>query len=224
MESYKGGFIDFLIKAQALKFGEFTTKSGRKSPFFINIGNFSSGEALNQLADFYAEAVVANFGQDFDILFGPAYKGIPLSVAVSMKLYEKYGIHCHYASIRKEIKDHGDKGLFLGQKPTDESRILLIEDVTTAGTSIYETMPLLRAQANVDVVGLLIAVDRQERGKTEENALVSLEKEFNFKAASIVTMAEVVSYLWGQEKQGKVWIDDALKKQIDAYYAQYGAK
>lgn len=224
MERYKASFIEFLVQSEALRFGDFTTKSGRKTPFFINVGQFSNGEQLNRLAEFYAEAIVSKFGTDFDILFGPAYKGIPLSVAVSMKLQEKYGVNTSYCSIRKEEKDHGDKGAFLGQKPKSGDRILLIEDVTTAGTSIYETIPQLKAFADVEIIGLVISVNRLEKGKGEENALICLERDFNMKTSAIVTMDEVVEYLYDQERCGKVWITKDIKEAIDTYYEIYGAK
>ena len=223
MERYKEEFIEFLVQSEALKFGDFTTKSGRKTPFFINVGQFASGKQLNQLAAFYAQAIVEKFGKSFDILFGPAYKGIPLSVAVAMELERKFGVNVSYCSIRKEEKDHGDKGSFLGKKPTKGQKIVLIEDVTTAGTSIYETMPELEKIENIEVLGLVISVNRCEKGKTEKTALTELENAFNMKATSIVTMKEVIDYLYNKEVLGKIWIDDKLKKKIDEYYEKYGA-
>jgi len=223
MERYKEEFIEFLVQSEALKFGDFTTKSGRKTPFFINVGQFASGKQLNQLAAFYAQAIVEKFGKSFDILFGPAYKGIPLSVAVAMELERKFGVNVSYCSIRKEEKDHGDKGSFLGKKPTKGQKIVLIEDVTTAGTSIYETMPELEKIENIEVLGLVISVNRCEKGKTDKTALTELENTFNMKATSIVTMKEVIDYLYNKEVLGKIWIDDKLKKKIDEYYEKYGA-
>lgn len=223
MERYKEEFIEFLVQSEALKFGDFTTKSGRKTPFFINVGQFASGKQLNQLAAFYAQAIVEKFGKSFDILFGPAYKGIPLSVAVAMELERKFGVNVSYCSIRKEEKDHGDKGSFLGKKPTKGQKIVLIEDVTTAGTSIYETMPELEKIENIEVLGLVISVNRCEKGKTDKTALTELENAFNMKATSIVTMKEVIDYLYNKEVLGKIWIDDKLKKKIDEYYEKYGA-
>jgi len=223
MERYKEEFIEFLVQSEALKFGDFTTKSGRKTPFFINVGQFASGKQLNQLAAFYAQAIVEKFGKSFDILFGPAYKGIPLSVAVAMELERKFGVNVSYCSIRKEEKDHGDKGSFLGKKPTKGQKIVLIEDVTTAGTSIYETMPELEKIENIEVLGLVISVNRCEKGKTDKTALTELENTFNMKATSIVTMKEVIGYLYNKEVLGKIWIDDKLKKKIDEYYEKYGA-
>lgn len=223
MQNYKTEFIDFMIECDVLKFGDFTTKSGRKSPFFINTGNFQSGTQLSKLGDFYATAIKEHFSDDFDILFGPAYKGIPLSVAASISLFKNYNIECSFSSNRKEMKDHGDAGVLLGSKPADKDRIIIIEDVTTAGTSIYESMPLLKSIADIDVKGLIIAVDRMEKGKTELSALDELQKEFGFKAASIVNMEEVVEHLYNKEINGKILINDEIKKSIDKYYEMYGA-
>ncbi|OPJ62852.1 orotate phosphoribosyltransferase [Clostridium oryzae] len=224
MLEYKKQFIEFILESGVLTFGDFVTKSGRKTPFFINAGNFRTGEQLKKLGEFYAKAIKENFGTDFDILFGPAYKGIPLSVSACIALNNLYGADVSYCSNRKEIKDHGDKGILLGSKIKDRQKVLIIEDVTTAGTSIYETMPIIKAQGDVDVVGLIISVDRMERGKGAKSALVELKEEFNFKTCSIVTMEEIVSYLYNREINGKVVISDEIKNRIDEYYATYGVK
>ncbi len=222
MEQYKIDFIKFMIDSNVLTFGDFTTKSGRKTPFFINAGNYKTGEQLKKLGEFYATAIKENYGE-FDILFGPAYKGIPLSVTTAIALNE-VGMNVSYCSNRKELKDHGDKGILLGSKLSDKQKVLIIEDVTTAGTSIYETMPILKAQADVDVMGLIISVNRMEKGQGEQTALVELEEKFGFKTCSIVTMAEVVEYLYNREINGSVIIDENMKKSIEAYYEIYGAK
>ncbi|MDA3847667.1 MAG: orotate phosphoribosyltransferase [Vallitaleaceae bacterium] len=224
MEQYKKDFIEFMVECEVLTFGDFTTKSGRKTPFFINAGKYCTGRQLNILGEYYAKAIKDQFGTDFDILFGPAYKGIPLAVTTSMALSSSYGANVAYCSNRKEIKDHGDQGILLGAKPSDGQKIVIIEDVTTAGTSIYETMPMLKAQADVDVLGLIISVDRMEKGKGEKSALKELEEAFGFEACAIVTMSEVVEYLHNKTVEGKVYIDDAIKERIDAYYEIYGAK
>lgn len=221
MEQYKIDFIEFMIEANVLTFGDFTTKSGRKTPFFINAGNFKTGEQLKKLGEFYATAIQEQYGS-FDILFGPAYKGIPLSVTTAVALAER-GLNVSYCSNRKELKDHGDKGILLGSKLQDKQKVLIIEDVTTAGTSIYETMPILKAQADVEVIGLIISVNRMEKGQGERTALVELEEKFGFKTCAIVTMAEVVEYLYNRSINGQVLIDDQMKQNIDAYYEIYGA-
>ena len=224
METYKKEFIEFMVECGVLQFGDFVTKSGRKTPFFINTGFYRTGSQLMKLGRYYAKAAVEAFGTDFDVLFGPAYKGIPLSVAASVGLFETVGADVRYCSNRKEIKDHGDKGILLGSPIGDGDRIVIIEDVTTAGTSIRETMPILKAQGKVDVKGLLVSVDRMERGSGTKSALSEIAETYGIRTASIVTMAEVVEYLYGREIGGKVLIDDTIKAAIDAYYELYGAE
>ena len=224
MESYKQEFIEFMVDCQVLKFGDFVTKSGRKTPFFINTGFYRTGAQLRKLGGFYARAIADKFGTDFDVLFGPAYKGIPLSVAASMEISELYGTDIRYCSNRKEVKDHGDKGILLGSPIEDGDRIVIIEDVTTAGTSIGETLPILNAQGNVDVLGLVVSVDRMERGKGTKSALKEMRETYGFETTAIVTMADVIEHLYNRPYNGKVIIDDQLKDAIDAYYAQYGAE
>lgn len=223
MERYKQEFIEFMVDCDVLKFGDFVTKSGRKTPFFVNTGFYRTGTQLRKLGGYYAKAIRDNFGLDFDVLFGPAYKGIPLSVAASIALSEEYGKDVRYCSNRKEIKDHGDKGILLGSPLSAGDRVLLIEDVTTAGTSIGETLPILRAQGEVEVCGLVVSVDRMERGKGEKSALAEISETYGFPTAAIVTMGEVVEHLYNRPYRGKIYIDDTLKAAIDAYYAQYGA-
>ena len=224
MESYKQEFIEFMVDCQVLKFGDFVTKSGRKTPFFINTGFYRTGAQLRKLGGFYARAIADKFGTDFDVLFGPAYKGIPLSVAASMEISELYGTDIRYCSNRKEVKDHGDKGILLGSPIEDGDRIVIIEDVTTAGTSIGETLPILNAQGNVDVLGLVVSVDRMERGKGTKSALQEMRETYGFETTAIVTMADVIEHLYNRPYNGKVIIDDQLKDAIDAYYAQYGTE
>ena len=224
MESYKQEFIEFMIDCEVLRFGDFVTKSGRKTPFFVNTGFYRTGAQLRKLGEYYAKAIQSTFGTEFDVLFGPAYKGIPLSVAASMALSEHYGADIRYCSNRKEVKDHGDKGILLGGPIQDGDKVVIIEDVTTAGTSIHETLPILKAQGDVDVLGLVVSVDRMERGQGEKSALKEFEEQFGFKTTAIVTMADVVEHLYNREYKGRVVIDDTLKAAIDAYYEQYGAK
>ena len=222
MEQYKKEFIEFMIDCSVLKFGDFVTKSGRKTPFFVNTGFYRTGSQLRTLGSYYAQAIKDSFGLDFDVLFGPAYKGIPLTVAASSAISEKFGRDIRYCSNRKEVKDHGDKGILLGSPLSDGDRVIIIEDVTTAGTSIKETMPILKAQGNVDVLGLVVSVDRMERGQGEKSALAEISEEYGMKTTAIVTMKEVVEHLWNNPYNGKVIIDDELKGRIDDYYRQYG--
>ena len=224
MEQYKKEFIEFMVDSNVLKFGEFTLKSGRKYPFFMNAGAYVTGSQLRKLGKFYAQAIHDNYGTDFDVLFGPAYKGIPLGVATTIAFSELYGRDIKYCSNRKEIKDHGDVGILLGSDLNDGDKVVIIEDVTTSGKSIEETFPILKSQANVDVVGLMVSLNRQERGKTQQNALAEIREVYGIETGAIVTMEEVVEYLYNKPYNGKVLIDDKMKEAIDAYYAQYGAK
>lgn len=224
MEQYKKEFIEFMVDCNVLKFGDFVTKSGRKTPFFVNTGFYRTGAQLRKLGEFYARAIESKFGVDFDVLFGPAYKGIPLSVATSMAISEHYGKDIKYCSNRKEVKDHGDTGILLGSPIADGDKVVIIEDVTTAGTSIGETMPIIKAQGDVDVVGLVVSVDRMERGKGEKSALAEIKETYGLETTAIVTMEEVVEHLYNKPYNGNIIIDDTLKAAIDSYYEQYGVK
>ena len=224
MEQYKQEFIEFMVESQVLKFGDFTLKSGRKSPFFMNAGAYVTGSQLRRLGEYYAKAIHDHFGLDFDVLFGPAYKGIPLAVAASMAISQLYGKDVRYCSNRKEVKDHGDAGILLGSKLKDGDRVMVIEDVTTSGKSIEETFPILKAQADVEIKGLIVSLNRMERGKGKESALKEIQGLYGFPAAAIVTMEEVTEYLYNRECQGQIEINDDIKKALDAYYSQYGAK
>lgn len=224
MENYKKEFIDFMVESQVLKFGEFTLKSGRKAPFFMNAGAYVTGSQLRKLGEYYAKTIHDHFGLDFDVLFGPAYKGIPLSVATTMAISELYGKDVRYCSNRKEEKDHGDTGILLGSKLKDGDRVVMIEDVTTSGKSVEETYPIIKAQADVEVKGLVVSLNRMERGKGTKSALDEIQETYGFPATAIVTMAEVMEYLYQRECNGSILIDDTLKRAIDDYYAQYGAQ
>lgn len=225
MEQYKQEFIEFMVDSQVLKFGDFTLKSGRKSPFFMNAGAYVTGTQLRRLGEYYAKAIHDRYGLDFDVLFGPAYKGIPLSVATTMAISELYGKEIRYSSNRKEVKDHGDTGILLGSKLKDGDRVVIIEDVTTSGKSIEETFPILKSQADVQIKGLMVSLNRMERGlESEKSALEEIKTKYGFDANAIVTMEEVVSCLYNKPYKGTIYIDDALKSAIDAYYEQYGAK
>lgn len=225
MEAYKQEFIEFMVESDVLKFGDFTLKSGRKSPFFMNAGAYVTGSQLHRLGQFYARAIHDEFGLDFDVVFGPAYKGIPLSVITTMALSELYGKEARYCSNRKEVKDHGDTGILLGSALRDGDRVVIVEDVTTSGKSIEETHPILMQQANVEVVGLMVSLNRLEVGKGGEIcALGEVRERYGFPTASIVDMGEVTEHLLNRECQGRVVIDDKVKAALDAYYEQYGAK
>lgn len=223
MEQYKQEFIEFMVECDVLKFGEFTLKSGRKSPFFMNAGNYVTGAQLKKLGGYYAKAIHDNFGLDFDVLFGPAYKGIPLSVATTMAISDLYGKDIRYCSNRKEFKDHGESSILLGSPIKDGDRIMIIEDVTTSGKSIEETFPILKAQGDVEIKGLIVSLNRCERGKGTRSALDEIQDLYGFPTAAIVSMEEVTEHLYNREFNGKIVIDDPIKAGLAAYYEQYGA-
>lgn len=226
MEQYKQEFIEFMVECNVLKFGEFTLKSGRKSPFFMNAGAYTTGSQLKRLGEYYAKAIHSKYGDDFDVLFGPAYKGIPLAVVTAIAYSELYGKEIRYCSDRKEEKDHGaDKGSFLGSSLKDGDRVIMIEDVTTSGKSIEETFPILMAQGDVQIKGLMVSLNRMEVGLGGKvSALDEIREKYSFEARAIVSMAEVVECLYNKSCQGKILIDDTLKAAIDAYYNKYGVK
>ena len=226
MEAYKQEFIDFMVESDVLKFGDFTLKSGRKSPFFMNAGAYVTGSQLMKLGEYYAKAIHDKYGDDFDVLFGPAYKGIPISVVTAVAFSTLYGKEIRYCSDRKEEKDHGaDKGSFLGSKLKDGDRVVMIEDVTTSGKSMEETVPKVKGAADVEIIGLMVSLNRMERGlSSDKSALDEVKEKYGFDANAIVTMEDVVEHLHNKPCNGKVVIDDTIKAAIDAYYQQYGAK
>ncbi|MDD5806197.1 MAG: orotate phosphoribosyltransferase [Eggerthellales bacterium] len=225
MQDYKEEFIEFMVESNVLKFGSFTLKSGRQSPFFMNAGAYVTGSQLKRLGEYYARAIHDNFGDDFDVVFGPAYKGIPLSVVTAMAYAELYGKEIKYCSNRKEAKDHGEGGNLLGYTLNDGDRVIIVEDVTTSGKSIEETFPIITGAADIQVKGLMVSLNRMEVGKGGQKcALDEVAELYGFPTAAIVTMAEVTEYLHNRPCQGRVVIDDAIKADIDAYYQTYGAK
>lgn len=225
MSDYKDEFIRFMIDSEVLKFGSFTLKSGRQSPFFMNAGAYVTGVQLKKLGEFYARAIHEVYGEDFDVLFGPAYKGIPISVVTAVAYHELYGIEIRYCSDRKEAKDHGaDKGGFIGSQLKDGDRVIMIEDVTTSGKSMEETVPKVRGAADVTIVGLMVSLDRQERGMdSDRSALKEISERYGFRTAAICNMNEVIESLYNHPYNGRTYIDDSIKASIDDYYRQYGA-
>ncbi len=225
MEAYKTEFIEFMVESNVLKFGSFTLKSGRKSPFFMNAGAYTTGSQLMRLGEFYAKAIHDHYGTGFDVLFGPAYKGIPLCVAACIAFSKLYGKEIRYCSNRKEVKDHGDTGILLGSRLKDGDRVVIIEDVTTSGKSIEETYPILKAQADVKIVGLMVSLNRMEVGLLgKAGALDEIRETYGFPANAIVSMAEVTEHLYNRPCQGSIIIDDTIKSAIDEYYKEYGVK
>jgi orotate phosphoribosyltransferase len=223
METYKREFIEFMVRAGVLTFGDFVTKSGRHTPFFINTGRYRSGAHLAKLGRYYAQAIRSTLGDDFDVLFGPAYKGIPLVAATALTLSQEFGKDVAFCFNRKEAKDHGEGGVLVGHTPRPGDRVVIVEDVTTAGTSIRETVPLLRAAAEVTLAGLVVSVDRQERGSGTRTALAEVTETFGMKTFAIVTIDEVVEHLGKNPVDGKLLIDAPLRERIDAYRREYGA-
>jgi orotate phosphoribosyltransferase len=220
----KQRFVEFMVRAGVLTFGDFVTKSGRKTPFFVNTGRYRRGSDLAALGRFYAQAIVDRLGLDFDVLFGPAYKGIPLVATTSIALLEQHGKDAAFCFNRKEEKDHGEGGTLIGEPLRDGQRVVIVEDVTTAGTSIHETVPLLRRAAKIELAGLVVSVDRQERGKGELNALADLERTYGMPAFAIVTIDEVIEALRGRTIDGKVVVDDATYDAVVAYRQRYGGQ
>ncbi len=226
MEAYKQEFIEFMVESDVLKFGEFTLKSGRKSPFFMNAGAYVTGSQLMRLGEYYAKAIHQTYGDDFDVLFGPAYKGIPISVVTAVAYSKLYGKEIRYCSDRKEEKDHGaDKGGFLGSSLKDGDRVVMIEDVTTSGKSMEETVPKVKGAADVAIIGLMVSLNRMEKGLGgDKSALEEVQERYGFAANAIVTMDEVVEHLYNRPCHGRVVIDDGIKEAIDEYYRQYGCE
>lgn len=223
MEDYKKDFIEFMVDSEVLKFGDFTLKSGRKSPFFMNAGAYVTGTQLMRLGDYYARAIHDAYGDDFDVLFGPAYKGIPLAVTTAVSYSRLFGKDIRYCANRKEAKDHGDAGILLGTGLKDGDKVVIIEDVTTSGKSMEETVPIIRAQAKIDIRGLIVSLNREERGQGDKGALDEIKDKYGFQTKAIVNMSEVVDYLYDKPYHGKVYIDDEMKSRLDDYYRQYGA-
>lgn len=215
-------FIELLAESGAVQFGDFTAKSGRKTPYFINTGKLTYGDQLDLVGKMYAQTYVENIGKESLLLFGPAYKGITLVAVTAAALYSQYGVRVPVCFNRKEKKDHGEGGAIVGEIPGKDDRIVIVEDVITAGTAIRETMELLKNLDVGRVESIIIAVDRMEKGKGEQSALAELEQEFGVKVYPIVTIREVVSYLHNREIGGRVYIDDALYARVLEYQKIYG--
>ncbi|MBR2736750.1 MAG: orotate phosphoribosyltransferase [Firmicutes bacterium] len=224
--SYRESFIKFMVSSGVLTFGDFVTKSGRRTPYFVNTGNYHTGRQAALLGEYYANCIVEHMEngeipKDINVLFGPAYKGIPLCVATASQLYREYGIDIDYCFNRKEEKDHGEGGRMVGASLKDGDRIIVTEDVITAGTAIRESLPLLKAQADVEVCSLIVSVDRMERGQGEKTAIQEIEEEFGIKTWPIVTVREVIDTLYNVPVDGRVFIDDEIRERMEAYMEQY---
>ena len=226
MQKYKEELIMFLVRAGALKFGEFTTRSGRQSPYFVNAGSFRSGGHIETLGNFYADCIMATKGvkDDFDVLFGPAYKGIPLCISAACALYRKYNIDRAYCFNRKEVKDHGEGGMFVGATLSEGDRVVIIEDVVTAGTQTREIVPLIKGHANVKISDMFILVDRLEAGYSGKTAPEEIKEEFGINVHSIIDVREIIDFLYNREIDQKVILDDRQRDKMERYLEIYGAK
>ena len=224
LNPFQQEFIEFLVRSDVLTFGDFTTKSGRQTPYFVNTGMVRTGSQMECFASFYAQSIAERVGDDFDLLFGPAYKGIPLVTAVASCLAREHGIDRGFCFDRKEIKDHGEGGMLVGSVPVDGNRVLLVEDVTTAGTSIRETVPKLRATADVELAGLVISVDRRERGTGDRSALDQLSEELEMPCIAIVTVHDIIEFLHGHEIDGQIVIDDEIRTRMEEYLQEHGPR
>ncbi len=222
--TYKEAFITFMVRSGVLTFGDFTTKSGRKTPYFVNTGNYRTGAQAAQLGDYYAACIQEHMPDGIDALFGPAYKGIPLAVAAASSLYRSYGRDLPYCFNRKEAKDHGEGGSMVGYKPQDGDRIAIIEDVVTAGTAVRESIALFERVAQVDIKALFVSVDRMERGTRDCSTLDELRQDYGIQVYPIVTVREIIDFLYQTPIDGVVYIDDDRRAQMEAYLEQYGAR
>ena len=223
MESHKRELIEFLVRCEVLRFGDFTAKSGRKTPYFVDAGRIGSGAQISALARFYARGILEQLQVEHDVLFGPAYKGIPLVVATAMALHDQHGRDVAFCFNRKEAKDHGEGGVLVGHRLRDGDRVVVVEDVTTAGTSVRETLPLLQRAARVQPVGLIIAVDRMERGTGQQGTLRELAETYGLRTCALVTIEEIMAHLHNRAIDGRVVLDDALHARMVEYRQQYGA-
>ena len=223
MTEAKQKFIELLAESGAIQFGEFIAKSGRKTPFFINTGKLMYGDQLDLVGKMYAQAYVENVGEESRILYGPAYKGITLVAVTAAALSAQHGVRVPVCFNRKEKKDHGEGGVFVGKIPEEGDRIVIVEDVITAGTAIRESMGLLKALGKGSVEAVIIAVDRMEKGTGNESSLAELGREFGVKIYPILTIREIVSYLYEHDVGGKRYIDDSMYRRILAYQEEYGA-
>ena len=222
--TYKEEFIAFMVRSGVLTFGDFTTKSGRKTPYFINTGNYKTGAQAARLGDYYAACIQENLPDGVDCLFGPAYKGIPLAVAAASSLYRNYGRDLPYCFNRKEVKDHGEGGSMVGYQPKDGDRVTIVEDVVTAGTAVREYIELFKHVADVNITSLIVSVDRMERGTGDKTTLDELREQHGIRVYPIVTVREVIAFLHNNPIDGRVYIDDEMKAKMERYLEQYGAR
>ncbi|MEA4954201.1 MAG: orotate phosphoribosyltransferase [Pseudoflavonifractor sp.] len=222
--TYQEEFITFMVRSGVLTFGDFTTKSGRKTPYFINTGNYKTGAQAAKLGDYYAACIQQNLPDGVDCLFGPAYKGIPLAVAAASSLYRNFDRDLPYCFNRKEAKDHGEGGMMVGYQPQGGDKVVIVEDVVTAGTAVRETIELFQHVADVELTALIVSVDRMERGTGEKTTMNELREQYGIRVFPIVTVRQVIDFLYNREVDGKLYIDGAMKNRMERYLDQYGGK
>ncbi|MBT3487409.1 MAG: orotate phosphoribosyltransferase [Desulfobacula sp.] len=219
--TYKEEFIEFLVECNALRFGEFELKSGRIAPYFINTGMFDTGLKIKKLGTFYAKAVQEHFFDNFDGIYGPAYKGIPLCISAAQALSDM-GVDKGYVFNRKEAKTYADKSLVVGMPLTKSSRLILVDDVITSGKAIRESLEVLKSCNNPVVKGIIISVNRQEKGKTEKNALKEVEEILGIPIHAVVSITDIKKYLHNKKINGRIMLDDAMLAKINVYLEEYG--
>ena len=222
MKEYKREFINFLLESNSLKFGEFTLKSGRLSPYFLNTGMLYTGEAINRLGNFYSSAIVDNIKDQYSSIFGPAYKGIPLAIATVNSLYADHKINVNYSFNRKEAKDHGDMGLIVGKTLSKSDSVIIVDDVITAGTAVKETIDILENQGNPKILGVVISVDRMEKGSGEKSAIQEISESDNIKFFPIVSILDILEFLKNSELREKFGIKSEMITKMEEYRSKYG--
>jgi len=224
MKDYKKEFIEFLLEMKSLKFGEFTLKSGRLSPYFLNTGMLYTGESVNKLGKFYASAIKDNITQDFNVVFGPAYKGIPLAIATVNSLFSDFNINVSYSFNRKEAKDHGDMGLIVGKPLGADDKVILVDDVITAGTAVKESMEILRNNGNPSLIAVIVSVDRMEKGTGEKSAIGELRDSTGIEFFPIVNILDIMEFLRDETNCLKYNIDKNMLGKMEDYRSKYGVQ
>jgi len=224
MKDYKKEFIEFLLEMKSLKFGEFTLKSGRLSPYFLNTGMLYTGESVNKLGKFYASAIKDNITQDFNVVFGPAYKGIPLAIATVNSLFSDFNINVSYSFNRKEAKDHGDMGLIVGKPLGADDKVILVDDVITAGTAVKESMEILRNNGNPSLIAVIVSVDRMEKGTGEKSAIGELRDSTGIEFFPIVNILDIMEFLRDENNCLKYNIDKNMLGKMEDYRSKYGVQ
>jgi len=222
MKQYKKDFINFLLESNSLKFGEFTLKSGRLSPYFLNTGMLHTGEAINRLGSFYASTIIDNLKSEYTSIFGPAYKGIPLAIAAVNSLYTEHKINVHYSFNRKEAKDHGDMGLIVGKTLSDKDSVIIVDDVITAGTAVRETIEILEKQGNPKISAVIVSVDRMEKGTGEKSAIQEIAESTGIIFYPIVNILDIIEFLNDPAQREKFKISSEMITKMEEYRSKYG--